>query len=78
MKIHDDTKSYFDYKSQTWVTGEAGRQIRIAQLREELEILTSGNGANYLKFLASKLTRAEAVDKCVVELHSLGAPEMQS
>ncbi len=76
--MHDEQKAYFDYKSQTWLTGQAGREIRIKQLREELELLTSGNGANYLKFLESKLTRAEAVDKCVVELHALGAPEMQN
>lgn len=38
----------FDYDRQEWVEGEAAKPLLIAQIRETLEILWSGRGAQYL------------------------------
>lgn len=38
----------FDYDKQEWVEGEAAKPILIAQLKESLEILYSGRGAEYI------------------------------
>lgn len=44
----------FDYDTQVWVDGIVGTQVRLAQLREELELLIGPRGEEYLKFCAGK------------------------
>lgn len=41
----------YDYEKQVWITGEAGRLLRIEQLREEIELIESEQGAEYAKFM---------------------------
>lgn len=51
----------YDYKTQRWVTGEAARPLRAAQLREELAVLESARGSEYLAFLGMSLTLPAAI-----------------
>lgn len=68
----------YDYKTQKTITGEPARLLRISQLKEEMEILASPNGGNYLKFTGSRLTRTEAISACVQQLNFLDAPSGNS
>jgi hypothetical protein len=40
----------FDYDRQKWVTGKQARTIRIAQLRQSLEVLNGPRGAEFCAF----------------------------
>jgi|TARA_R110000787_G_C13375740_1_gene441316 hypothetical protein len=38
----------FNYSTQTWLTGEEARTVRIQQIRETIELIDSPQGPNYL------------------------------
>jgi hypothetical protein len=54
----------FDYTTQAWQTGDAAKQIRLTQLNQELELLTSPRAADYLSFMGLKSSVEAEVTKC--------------
>lgn len=49
----------YNYEMQRWVSGEEGTALRLRQLREELDLVESDRGAEYLAFVGSRETPAE-------------------
>ena len=58
----------YNYTTQQWVEGEEARLERRNQLLEEIELLKSPRGAEYLRFLGSAHTVEEALKKASEEL----------
>jgi hypothetical protein len=51
----------YDYTAQRWVRGEQARALRAAQLREEIAVLESARGSEYLAFLGMAVTLPDAI-----------------
>ena len=43
----------YDYEAQRWVEGPAAVRLRLAQLQEELDLLTGPRGLEYFRFTAN-------------------------
>jgi hypothetical protein len=61
----------YDYDAQKWVVGDAARAVRRSQLLEEISLLSSPKGAEYLHFLGSTDTVTDALKKASAELAAL-------
>ena len=61
----------FDYDRQAWVDGKAAVSLRSKQIRDELAILRSAKGAEYLRFLGAELCLEQAVAQLEMELAGL-------
>lgn len=61
-------KVAYDYTAQRWVVGVEAAQVRAEQIGAELLILRSGKAAEYLAFVGSTLTPAQAVTALEAEL----------
>lgn len=69
----------YDYRAQCWLEGEEGTRLEIQQLQEELGILQSKRGPEYLKRMAKKdepvPTIPQAIKKVLDRLIYLGGDE---
>lgn len=61
----------FDYDKQEWIEGEAARVVRVNQLRDELKVLTSGRGEEYLIMTGGTFSLQEAIAGVHMELRLL-------
>ena len=77
----------YDYQTQEWVKGPRGTKLRLEQLREELAILRSDKGEEYVKMMGCRgllpsVVRDYARRNCekniaeseLVELREMGLP----
>lgn len=51
----------FDYKTQKWVTGPEAKTLRAEQLKQEIAVLESARGSEYLGFLGMKESLPAAI-----------------
>lgn len=65
----------YDYDSQRWTDGPEGTDLQIRQIADELELIESPRGAEYLRMIGSRHTPAEAAELARVRLHSLMAQQ---
>ncbi len=47
----DTTYTAFDYVTQTWVSGDEARKLRIHQVTDTIELLNGPRGIEYAKFI---------------------------
>lgn len=61
----------YDYANQRWVEGEEAKALRIGQLKQDLELLESPKGQDFLNFTGSKTSLAEAIASCRARIGEL-------
>jgi hypothetical protein len=65
----------YDYDEQRWLQGESARQLRLRQLREELELLSGPRGADYAAFLnVHRLGAVVGAQRMILELERSPQP----
>lgn len=62
----------YDYKAQRWVVGDDARELRRAQLKEELATLEGARGSEYLAFLGMTESLPKAIEKVRAMLAECG------
>jgi len=65
----------YDYETQEWVTGAAAAVVRRKQIREELQLIESVSGAEYLRSLTChesgcRMTQAEHAAAMIADLRA--------
>lgn len=64
----------FDYDKQAWIEGDQAAALRVEQIGEELGILRSDRGQEYLIYTGAKVSLATAIAALEKELAGLQAP----
>lgn len=60
----------YDYDQQEWIEGKAGRQLRIKQINEEIELIEGPRGLSYLTTMTT-MSRPLALECLKAELSKL-------
>jgi hypothetical protein len=67
----------YDYTDQRWVEGDEARQLLQKQLNQTLDLIESDRGADYLAFIGSAMTQAQAAARIRDKLRQLAASDKQ-